>query len=276
MDFRVVAGAYFQSIGVPVVRGRLFDDGDREDAAKVVIVNRTLGQRFFAGQDPVGRRVWVGGGIGAATVVGLVGDVRHRSLSARPRAELYVPFRQYPHGGMTVVVRGSSDPAALVRLVKDEVYAIDRGQPINSLATLPELLHGSVAPQRFNLMLLGGFAVLALLLAGVGVYGVIAYAVGRRTREIGIRLALGAASREIRRTVILPSIGLAAVGVAVGSLGAWLIGRALPLELYEVSPHDPLTFAVVAGILLIAAWAACAIPARRAARLDPLIALRSE
>jgi putative ABC transport system permease protein len=276
VDFRVVAGAYFQSIGVPVMRGRVFDDGDREDAAKVVIVNRTLGQRFFAGQNPVGRRVWVGGGIGAATVVGMVGDVRHRSLSARPRAELYVPFRQYPHGGMTVVVRGSSDAAALVRLVKDEVYAIDRGQPINSLTTLPELLHGSVAPQRFNLMLLGGFAVLALLLAGVGVYGVIAYAVGRRTREIGIRLALGAASREIRRTVILPSIGLAAVGVALGSMGAWLIGRAFPLELYEVSPHDPLTFAVVAGILLVAAWAACAIPARRAARLDPLTALRSE
>ncbi len=131
VDFRVVAGAYFQSIGVPVVRGRVFDDGDREDAAKVVMVNRTLGQRFFAGQDPVGRRVWVGGGIGAATVVGMVGDVRHRSLAARPRAELYVPFRQYPHGGMTVVVAGlvrsrRAGPARQGRSLRDRPRPADQ------------------------------------------------------------------------------------------------------------------------------------------------------
>ena len=240
------------------------------------MVNRTLAARFFPGEDAVGRRVWVGGGVGVATVVGLVGDVRHRSLAARPRAELYVPFRQQPHGGMTVIVRGTDEPAALARVVKDEVHALDRNLPISSLTTLPELVHGSVSPQRFTLLLLGGFAALALLLAAVGVYGVIAYAVGLRTREIGIRMALGAAGKEIRRAVVLPAVGLALAGVAAGSAGAWLIGRALPLELYEVSPHDPLTFAVVAGILLVAAWAACAIPARRAARLDPLNALRSE
>jgi putative ABC transport system permease protein len=276
VDFRVVAGAYFRALGVPVVRGRGFDEADREDAARVVMVNRTLASRFFPGENPVGRRIWVGGGIGTAEVVGVVGDVRHRSLAARPRAELYVPFRQYPHGGMTVVVRGTGDPAGLSRTVKDEIHTIDPNQPISDLVTLPELLHGSVAPQRFNLLLLGGFAGVALLLAAVGVYGVIAYAVGQRTREIGIRMALGAASREIRRGVVRPAVGLAAIGVTLGSAGAWLLGRLAAPDLYEVSPHDPLTFGVVAGVLLVAAWAACAIPAWRAGRLDPLIALRAE
>jgi predicted lysophospholipase L1 biosynthesis ABC-type transport system permease subunit len=241
-----------------------------------VLVNRTLANRFFAGRNPVGRRVWVGGRIGVATVVGVVGDVRHRTLAARPRAELYAPFRQYPHGGMTVVVRTSGDPAGLARIVKEEIYRLDRAQAITDLVTLPELIHGSVSPQRFTLLLLGGFAGLALLLAAVGVYGVIAYAVGRRTREIGIRMALGATGREIRSDVVLPAVGLAAVGIVAGSAAAWLLGRAAPLALYEVSPHDPLTFALVAGILLAASVVACAIPARRAARLDPLTALRSE
>jgi putative ABC transport system permease protein len=276
VDFRVVAGDYFRALGVPVVRGRGFEAADREDAARVVMVNRTLVDRFFPGENPVGRRVWVGGGIGAATVVGIVGDVRHRSLAARPRSELYVPFRQYPHGGMTVVARASGDPAGLARMVKAEIYALDPNQPLNDLVTLPELLHGSVSPQRFNLLLLGGFAALALVLAAVGVYGVIAYSVGQRTREIGIRMALGAAGREIRRAVIGPAVGLAAIGVVLGSSAVWLLGGVLAPQLYEVSPHDPLTFATVAAILLLAAWAACAIPARRAGRLDPLVALRSE
>jgi putative ABC transport system permease protein len=240
------------------------------------MVNQTLASRFFPGEDPVGRRVWVGGSFGAATIVGLVGDVRHRSLAARPRAELYVPFRQYPHGGMTVVVRAAGDPAAVARTVKREINALDSDQPITDLTTLPALLHGSVSPQRFNLLLLGGFAGLALLLAAVGVYGVIAYSVSQRTREIGIRMALGAAAREIRRAVVRPAVALAGVGVVLGSMAAWLLGRALAPELYEVSLHDPATFGLVAVILLAAAWAACALPARRAARLDPLIALRSE
>ena len=276
VDFRVVAGDYFRALGVTVVRGRGFDAADREDGARVVVVNRTLAGRFFPGENPVGRRVWVGGSVGPATVVGVVGDVRHRSLAARPRSELYVPFQQHPHGGMTIVVRAHGDPALLARAVKDEIYAVDPTQPLNDLVTLPELLHGSVSPQRFTLLLLGGFAALALLLAAVGVYGVIAYAVGQRTREIGIRMALGAASREIRRAVILPAIGLAAGGVVLGAAGAWLVGRMVVLDLYEVSPHDPLTFASVAGILLVAAGVASAIPARRAARLDPLACLRSE
>jgi len=218
----------------------------------------------------------VGGGIGRATVVGVVGDVRHHGLAARPKPELYVPFRQYPHGGMTVVVRGPGDPAGLTHVLKESVYGIDPAQPITGLTTLPALLSGSVAPQRFNLMLLGGFAVLALVLAAVGVYGIVAYTVSGRTREIGIRMALGAAGHDVGRAIMGPALGPSVAGIAIGSAGAVLIGSALAPDLYEVQPHDPLTFALVALILLGAAAVACAIPARRASRVDPAIALRSE
>ena len=276
VDFRVVAGDYFEALGVPVIRGRPFDATDHANAARVVVVNRTLADRYFRGVSPVGRRVWVGGRMREATVVGVVGDVRHRGLATRPRPELYAPYGLYPQGGMTVVVRGSGNPAALIRTVKDAVYAIDPAQPISDVTTLPDLLRGSVAPQRFALVLLGGFAGLALVLASVGVYGIVAYAVSGRTREIGIRLALGAAGGQVRRAVMGPALGPVLVGIALGAAGSVLLGRAAAPDLYEVSPHDPLTYAVVALVLLGAAAAACAIPARRASRVDPAIALRSE
>ncbi|HEY7505022.1 MAG TPA: ABC transporter permease [Gemmatimonadales bacterium] len=275
VDFRVVAGDYFSAIGVPVV-GRTFDATDREDGARVVMVNRTLAGRYFPGENPLGRQVWVGGGVGQAAVVGVVGDVRHRGLSARPRPELYVPLRQYAHGGMTVVVRGLDDPAGLTGVLKESVYGMDPAQPITGVTTVPDLLRGSVAPRRFNLMLLGGFAALALVLAAVGVYGIVACTVSGRTREIGIRLALGAAGREVGRAVMGPALVPSIAGIGIGTAGAVLLGRVLAPELYEVRPDDPLTLAFVALILLGAAAMACAIPARRASRIDPVIALRSE
>jgi putative ABC transport system permease protein len=276
VDLRVVAGDYFAALGVAVLHGRAFDATDRENGPRVVMVNRTLAERYFPGESAVGRRVWVGGSIGPATIVGVVSDVRHHGLAARPKPELYVPFRQYPHGGMTVVVRGTGEPAALARTVKAAVHATDPTQPISDLTTLPDLLRGSVAPQRFNLILLGGFAGLALVLAGVGVYGIVAYAVAGRRREIGIRIALGAAGREVRRAVMGPALRPALAGIAVGGAGAVLLGRMLAPDLYQVSPHDPLTYALVTLVLLGTAALACAIPARRAGRIDPMVALRSE
>ncbi|HEY7611778.1 MAG TPA: ABC transporter permease [Gemmatimonadales bacterium] len=276
VDFRVVAGDYFRALAVPLVSGRAFDATDREDGARVAIVNRTLVERYFPGENPVGRLVWIGGRIGQATLVGVVGDVRHQSLAARPKPELYVPFRQYPHGGMTVVVRGSRDPAALARTVKDAIYGVDPTQPISDLTTLPDLLSGSVAPQRFNLALLGSFAALALVLAVVGVYGIVACAVAGRTREIGIRMALGAAGREVGRAVMGPALAPAVAGIGLGSAAGIVLGRTLQPDLYEVSPSDPVTYVLVALILLGAAAVACAIPALRASRIDPVIALRSE
>ena len=276
VDFRVVAGDYFGALAIPVIGGRKFDATDAEGSARVVIVNRTLAEQYFPGASPVGRRVWVGGGTGQATVVGVVGDVRHRGLAARPRPELYVPYRQYAHGGMTVVVRGDGEPAALGRSVKAAVYELDPALPISDLTTLPTLVRGSVAPQRFNFLLLGGFAALALALAGVGVYGIVAYAVSGRTREIGIRMALGAAGREVGRTVMGPALRPALAGIGLGSAGAVLLGRLAGPDLYQVSPHDPATLALVALLLFGAAAVACAIPARRASRIDPAVALRSE
>ena len=276
VDFRVVAGDYFAALGVPVLGGRAFDATDREHGARVAMVNRTLVERYFPGENPVGRQVWVGGSIGQATVVGVVGDVRHQGLAALPKPELYVPFRQYPHGGMTVAVRGFGDPAELTRAVKAAVYGVDPTQPISDLTSVPALLSGSVAPQRFNLALLGGFAAVALLLAVVGVYGIVAYAVSGRTREIGIRMALGAAGREVGRAVMGPALVPSVAGIALGSGAAIVLGRLLRPDLYEVGPSDPLTYALVAIILLGAAAIACAIPAFRASRIDPVVALRSE
>ena len=276
VDFRVVEGAYFQAVGVPLRRGRLFDAHDRAGSARVVVVNETLARRYFAGADPVGRQVWVGSSRGPATIVGIVGDVRHRGLTERPRPELYVPSAQYPHGGMTVVVRTAADPLALAGALTAEVYALDSDQPITDLVTLPQLLSRSVAPRRLHALLVGGFAVLALLLAAVGVYGVIAYAVGRRTREIGIRVALGAGPLQIRRAVLAPTLVLAAAGVALGALVARAAAALLRSELYEVSPLDPAAYGAAALALLLAAAVAGELPARRAVHTDPVIALRSE
>ncbi|MBA3346672.1 MAG: ABC transporter permease [Gemmatimonadales bacterium] len=276
VDFRVASEDYFQVIGIPLLRGRPFTAADRAGTPRVVVVNETLVRRLFPREDPAGRQVWLGGGMGQATIVGVVGEVRHRGLDARPRPEMYVPFRQYPHGGMTVVVRTISDPAALGRAVKEQVYALDPSQPVNDLITLPQLLALSVSPRRFNLLLLGAFAALALVLAAIGVYGVIAYSVSQRTREIGVRIALGAGGREIRRAVSRPGLTLTLAGVLLGSAAAWALTRLLGNELYEISPHDPLTFAAVALLILGVASAACEVPAWRASRTDPLIALRSE
>jgi putative ABC transport system permease protein len=276
VDLRVAEGAYFRAVGIPVLRGRGLEPEDRAEAQPVVVVNETLAARFFPGADPVGRRVWVGGGIGQALVVGVVGSVRHRGLTDRPRPEVYVPSAQDPHGGMTVVVRTAGDPASLARALRDQVYALDADQPVREVVTLPDLVSRSVAPRRFQLALLGGFAALALGLAAIGVYGVIAYAVGRRRREIGIRIALGAGGLDIRRTVLAPGLGPAAAGVALGGGGAWVLTGLLRGELYEVSPHDPATYLTAAVTLLLAAWLACEIPARRAVRTDPVTALRSE
>jgi putative ABC transport system permease protein len=209
-------------------------------------------------------------------VVGVVGEVRHRGLDSRPAAEMYVPFTQYPHGGMTVVLRATGDPLSLARALETQVYSIDANQPINDLVTLPQLLDDSVSPRRFTLLLLAGFAALALVLAAIGVYGVIAYAVTQRTHELGIRIALGARAREVHRAVAGPGLALVAVGLGLGTAGGWLLSRSLASELYEISPHDPPTYGVALLVIFAVAWAACALPALRATRIDPIIALRSE
>jgi putative ABC transport system permease protein len=276
VDFRAATSDYFRVLGMPLLAGRWFGAQDREDGSRVVIVDRTLARHYLGKTSPVGREVWIGGGIGKATVVGVVGPVRHRGLDELPRPQMYVPFRQYPHGGMTLVVRSAGDPAALAGSIKAQVYALDPDQPVSDLVALPELLTASVSPRRFTLSLVGTFAVFAVLLAALGIYSVIAYTVSQRRREIGIRVALGARSREVRRVVAGPGLGLTAAGVLLGSLLGWPLTRVLRSELYEVSPHDPVTFAAAGLLILLVAWAACELPVFRARRIDPAIALRSE
>ncbi len=276
LDFRLAGPDYFRTLGVPLIRGRDFRSDDRAGAPAVTIVSQTLASRFFGTTDPVGRRVRIGGGIGSSEIVGVVADVRHDGLDARPTPEMYVPYPQYPHSGMTLVLRVRGDPLLVVSPVKTEVLQLDPTLAISQIATLPEILANSVSGERFNAMLLGSLAALALALASLGIYGVLAYLVNLQTREIGLRLALGARPSQVLSRILRQGLGLTAAGVIAGVGGALIVTRVLAGLLYEVTPEDPPTFAGIAVLLFAVATLACAVPARRAARVDPMIALRSE
>jgi putative ABC transport system permease protein len=276
-DFRIASPGYFETMGIPVLRGREFAAQDRADAPRVGIVNEAFARRYLPGEDPVGQRIWYGGAPGTPIdIVGLVGEVRHRGLDSEPRPELHIPYAQLQYGGMTVVLRTAGDPLALAEPVKREILAIDPGQTITEMRTVSELINGSLAQRRFNTVLLVAFAALALALAGIGIYGVISYTVSQRTQEIGVRMALGALQRDVLRDVVGRGVRLAAVGTLLGLAGALVVGRALRGMLYGVSAADPLTFVGVAAVLLAVAAVACLVPARRAARVDPMVALRYE
>jgi putative ABC transport system permease protein len=275
VDYRVATPVYFRTLGIPLLRGRDFSETDRPDRPGVMIVNRALARRFFPGEDPVGKRVRTPEG-GPLEIVGVVGDVRHRGLDVAPVPEMFVPFQQAPHGGMTLVARTRGDPLALSAAVKHEVYTLDPNQPITVLTTLDRVVSDTLAAPRFDAVLLGGFAALALALAVLGIYGMLSYAVSQRTQEIGVRMALGARRNEVVRLVMGRGMALAGAGVALGLAGALALTRVLRGLLHEVSPTDPTTLAATALLLVAVALPACWIPARRATGIDPLIALRAE
>ncbi|MGH7674252.1 MAG: FtsX-like permease family protein, partial [Gemmatimonadales bacterium] len=275
-DFRITSPGYFETMAIPVVRGRTFDENDRADAPLVAVVNQEFARTLLAGEDPIGTRIRYGHRGPPIEIVGLVGQVRHRGLDAEPRPELYVPYRQLQYGTMTLVVRAAGDPLTLAEPVKRAVYAVDPAQPVTAVATMAELMQASAATRRFHMVLFAGFAALALGLAAVGLYGVISYAVTQRGREIGIRLALGAAPRDVFRVVLGDGVRLAAAGVVIGLVGAVALTRLLATLLFSVSPTDPLVLATVAAALVAVAGLACALPARRATRVDPVVALRTE
>jgi predicted permease len=275
IDFRVASLNYFRTLGIPLL-GRDFTTQDRAGTPKVVIINRSLARRFFGSIAPLGREVQLGGGVGRAEIVGVVGDVRHRGLDVLPVPEMYVPLAQYPHGGMTLVVRSRGDPSDLAPAVIGHIHALDPTLGISQLTTVPQLLSASVSRERFTSFLLGSFAAVALAVAALGIYGVLAYIVGRRTREIGVRLALGARPLSMMSGVLRQGLSLTLTGIVVGVGGALLATRLLGGLLHDVRPHDPATYSIIAFIFLAVALLACAVPARRAARVDPIIALRSE
>jgi putative ABC transport system permease protein len=270
---------YFRAMGLPLVGGRLFTEADNDRGQPVVIVNAALARRYFPGEDPVGRRLkftkpneerpW-------QTIIGVVGDERQDSLRAEVRPEIYQSHLQRAQREMALVVRAARDPQALVGAVRGQIRALDRGLPVDDIKTMREVISESLARERFITLLLAAFAALALLLAAVGIYGVMSYAVTQRTHEIGIRMALGARSRDILRQVVGRGMALALAGVMAGLVGAFALMRLMTALLFGVSAGDPLTLAGVAALLLGIALLACLVPARRAVKVDPMAALRYE
>lgn len=281
-QLRTVSSGYFDAMGIPLLRGRDFRDSDTRGAPGVVIINEELARRYWPGEDPVGKYIQAGTGIGPAaprlTVVGLVGNVKHASLRDRPEPELYHPYGQYlgfPQWAM-LVVRTPADPLALAAALRREIRRREPDQPIGEIKTMEQFVRDSVGRPRFYGVLLGIFAGLALLVAATGLFGVISYAVSRRTQEIGVRMALGARPADILAMVVAHGGRFLAAGAVLGLAGALAAARLLQSLLFEVTPTDPATFATAVAILAIVALAATAIPARRAARVDPMTALRHE
>jgi predicted permease len=268
---------YFRTLSIPLLRGRDFDAQDREGAPGVVIVNESFARRYFPSQDPIGGRVSLNGVKGPwLEVVGLARDGKYITLGEAPAPFLYQPLAQRHESGMVLLVQTSGDPARLVPAVRREVQSIERNLPLTNARTMDELIGTSLYPARMGAVLLGVFGLLALLLASVGLYGVLSYSVSRRTREIGIRMALGARSSDVLRLVLRESLTLVAVGLLLGLAAAFATTRLLAGFLYGVSPTDPAAFAGIAVLLAVVALFASFIPARRASKVDPLIAFRYE
>ncbi|HEY7181210.1 MAG TPA: ABC transporter permease [Blastocatellia bacterium] len=267
---------YFRTMGISLRAGRLLNDSDTQDAPSVAVLSETLARRLFPDQDPLGKRFRLpGSGAELTTVVGVVGDIRHKGLDRDIENALYLSYRQTPRG-MALLLRSAVEPSILAPALRNAIREIDPALPVYEMITMDERLSNSVAARRFNLLLLGGFAALALLLAGVGVYGVISYVVTQRTREIGIRMALGAQRADIARLFIKRGMAVVSLGVGLGLLGAFALTRLMSSLLFNVGANDPLTFSCVALLLSLVALAACYLPARRAARIDPLASLRHE
>jgi len=272
-----VSSDYFRTLAIPVLQGRSFMDQDREPAPPVAIVNSTFVRKYLPGEKAIGMRVRFGDdGDDWITIVGIVGDSRNLGLERAPAPLLYFPADRFPLAFMSLGVRTAAPPATVASIVRAAVKEIDPELPVDRLVPLQEVLQESIAEPRFRTLLLGTFAAMALVLAAVGLYGLISYTVALRTREIGIRVALGAQSRQVVLPILREGLTLAVVGVAVGLAAAAAAARLLSSFLFEIGPTDPLTFAVVAALLLAVALLASYIPSRRALGVDPITALRTE
>jgi putative ABC transport system permease protein len=272
----VTTPGYFEAMGIPLREGRLLDTRDSQQAAAVALISDSLRRREWPNESPVGRRIrfnWQGEPR-EAEVVGVVSQVRHDGLDKVARPEIFVPLDQVPFASMTFAIRGTGDPAALIAAAKREIWAIDPLQTFYDVATVDGLVEASLVRQRFSVTLMTAFALLALVLCAIGVYGLISFTTAQRTREIGVRMALGADGPAIRRMVLREGTWLVMAGLAVGIGGSIATSGLLRTLLFEIRPGDPLTLAIVSGVLAAVGLAACYLPARRATRVDPLVALR--
>lgn len=272
-----VSPDYFRTLQIPLISGRVYDERDRADAPKVAIVNQAFARRYFPGGDVLGKRIGFGCEEGlCTTIVGVVGNVKQESITADVAPEIFVPSSQMPMNGMTLFIRSTGNTGDLARALRSEVLAIDKNQPVFNVKTLDQRVVETIAVSRSLMLLFSGFALLALVLACVGIYGIVSYSVSQRTREIGIRMALGARAVDVLRLVLKNGMTLVAVGVAIGVAGALALTRFLTTMLFGVTPTDTSTFVVVSAVLAIVAFIACLVPARRATKVDPLVALRYE
>ncbi|PYQ86105.1 MAG: permease [Acidobacteria bacterium] len=271
-DIRIATPRYFETMKIPMVKGRSIDERDLPGRPGAMVINETMARRYFPGEDPIGRVVR--NPHGTAEVVGISGDVKHYGLDGGPRAELFMPAWQQPLNGMAFVVRTASDPTNFIEPIRRSIAAIDAEQPIFDSSAMVDVVARSVFLPRISMVLLATFAALALVLAVVGIFGVVSYSVAERTREIGVRMALGANAGDTLRLVLGRSMALVAAGTVVGLIAAVALTRAITGLLYEVSPLDPIVFVGVSIVLAAAGLLASVIPARRATRVDPLVALR--
>ena len=276
--FCLVTPQYFRTMGIPLLRGRWFEDGDERGAPEVAIINETLARRYWPGEDPIGKSISVADAAtpAAREIVGVVGDTRDHGLEGNRELQIYRPFYQASWPFLGIVVRTAREPADLANLISRAIWAVDKEQPIRSVLSMEQMLANSVGSRRINTMLLSAFGLIAVLLAALGLYGVIAYSVQRRTQEIGIRMALGARVGAVMAGVMKQSLLLTVYGILIGLPAAFAATSFLRSMLIEISATDPLTFAVFPLLLIAVALLAAFVPARRASRVDPMAALRYE
>jgi putative ABC transport system permease protein len=280
-DVHVVSPAYVKTLGIQMLRGREFTDTDVESAPKVAVINDRMARGLFGAENPVGKRIMFGHPSAKntpkwLTIIGVVADTKMYGLANPSRLELYIPMRQSASGSMTLIVKSGADAGALTTAIKAAVAQIDKDQPVFGVVTMDRLIEDSVATRRVTLILLGLFSGLALVLAAIGIYGVISYSVAQRAQEIGIRMALGAQTGDVQKMILAQGAKIAGAGVAIGIGAAFGLTRLLTKLLYSVSAADPFTFGGVAIVLVVVAMLACYIPARRTTRVDPVVALRCE
>jgi putative ABC transport system permease protein len=279
VQVNVASAGYFELMGIRLLGGRTFTAQDDQHSALVGVISQAMAQRYFPTEDPIGRRLHFGGGKSDnpwITIVGVVDDVRNERIEERPRPMFYRPLRQASNLSLSLVLKTDGDPRQLGPALAREVRAADADQPTFGVTTMEAIVAAATASRRFATELLGAFAALALLLAAIGIYGVMAFVVGQRTREIGIRIALGAQPQAVVRLILAQALALAAVGVVVGGIGAIFLSRLLAGMLFEVHATEPMTYTGIALLLAVTAGVAAWRPARRAAAVDPMVALRAE
>ena len=283
MQVRIATADYFQTIGIPLKKGRYFTADDRLNTPQVVLITEAAAKQYFPGEDPIGKTITLGWGRGpgkpraGGEVIGIIGDVKDAGLAEPDPPQIYLPYTQWPVSGMAILMKTAAAPAGLAEPARRAVYSLDGNLPVGNVRTLEEIVARSISQPRFYMTLLTLFAAVALILAAIGIFGVLSYAVAQRTREIGIRMALGAHRSSVLRLIVREAMVMTSGGVVIGVVAAfvlteWLVSKLL----FDTSPHDPVTFVVVAVTLGVVALAAAYVPARRATRVDPIVALRAE